>query len=169
LGFHNIVTRYLFTLGRRGVLPATLGEAHPVHRSPSRASLCVTALTAAVVMVSALAQLDPVVEIYTWYSGLGAVGVILMMALTSIAVLRWCMHPGAGRGGPAARARRLGGEAAADGGRGRGRRRVRGGPGAGLRARDVAAASAPRHGRRAGDGGPGPRLSAAVRDRALPC
>src|SRR5690625_3431144 len=68
LGFHNIVTRYLFTLGRRGVLPATLGEAHPVHRSPSRASLCVTALTAAVVLVSALAQLDPVVEIYTWYS-----------------------------------------------------------------------------------------------------
>src|SRR5699024_469369 len=72
--------------------------APPVPRPPSRASLCVTALTAAVVLVSALAQLDPVVEIYTWYSGLGAVGVILMMALTSIAVLRWGMRPGAGRG-----------------------------------------------------------------------
>lgn len=99
LGFHNIVTRYLFTLGRRGVLPATLGEAHPVHRSPSRASLCVTALTAAVVLVSALAQLDPVVEIYTWYSGLGAVGVILMMALTSIAVVRFGARRGAERAG----------------------------------------------------------------------
>ena len=95
LGFHNIVTRYLFTLGRRGVLPSALGAAHPLHRAPSRASLCVTALTAGIVAVSALARFAPVVEIYTWYSGLGAVGVILMMALTSLAVLRF----GARRGG----------------------------------------------------------------------
>lgn len=89
LGFHNIVTRYLFTLGRRGVLPTGLGQAHPVHRAPSRASLWVTAVTAGIVAVSALAQLDPVVEIYTWYSGLGAIGVIVMMALTSVAVVRY--------------------------------------------------------------------------------
>ncbi len=89
LGFHNIVSRYLFTLGRRGVLPAALGQVHPVHRAPSRASLAVTGITAAIVLVSALAQLDPVVEIYTWYSGLGAIGVIAMMALTALAVLRF--------------------------------------------------------------------------------
>ena len=63
LGFHNIVSRYLFTLGRRGVLPSALGAAHPLHRAPSRASLCVTALTAGIVAVSALARFDPVVEI----------------------------------------------------------------------------------------------------------
>ncbi|WP_263311678.1 APC family permease [Brachybacterium atlanticum] len=89
LGFHNIVARYLFTLGRRGVLPSALGQVHPVHRAPSRASLTVTGITAAIVLVSALAQLDPVVEIYTWYSGLGAIGVIAMMALTALAVLRF--------------------------------------------------------------------------------
>lgn len=89
LGFHNIVARYLFTLGRRGVLPFALGQVHPVHRAPSRASLTVTGITAAIVLVSALAQLDPVVEIYTWYSGLGAIGVIAMMALTALAVLRF--------------------------------------------------------------------------------
>ena len=99
LGFHTIVTRYLFTLGRRGVLPSALGEAHPRHRAPSRASRWVTALTAAIVLVSALAQLDPVVEIYTWYSGLGAVGVILMMALTSLAVVRFGLRPGGGAAG----------------------------------------------------------------------
>ncbi|WP_193105430.1 APC family permease [Brachybacterium sp. FME24] len=89
LGFHTIVTRYLFTLGRRGVLPMSLGQAHPTRRAPSRASLWVSGMTATIVVVSALAQLDPVVEIYTWYSGLGAVGVIVMMALTSIAVVRF--------------------------------------------------------------------------------
>ena len=46
-------------------------------------------MTVLIVVVSALAQLDPVVEIYTWYSGLGAVGVIVMMALTSLAVVRF--------------------------------------------------------------------------------
>src|SRR5699024_3949579 len=76
-----------------------LGAAHPLHRAPSRASLCVTALTAGIVAVSALARFDPVVEIYTWYSGLGAVGVILMMALTSLAVLRFGARRGERRAG----------------------------------------------------------------------
>ena len=96
LGFHNIVSRYLFTLGRRGVLPSALGQVHPVHRAPSRASLSVTGITAVIVLVSALAQLDPVVEIYTWYSGLGAIGVIAMMALTALAVLRFGGRRGSG-------------------------------------------------------------------------
>lgn len=96
LGFHNIVSRYLFTLGRRGVLPSALGQVHPVHRAPSRASLAVTGITAVIVLVSALAQLDPVVEIYTWYSGLGAIGVIAMMALTALAVLRFGGRRGSG-------------------------------------------------------------------------
>ena len=87
LAFHNIVTRYLFTLGQRGVLPQSLAGVHAKHRAPSRASLWVTGITAAVVLVSALAQLDPVLQIYTWYSGAGAVGVIWMMALTSFAVV----------------------------------------------------------------------------------
>ncbi|MFC7376542.1 APC family permease [Brachybacterium sp. GCM10030267] len=101
LAFHNIVARYLFTLGRRGVLPTALGQAHARHRAPSRASLWVSIVTAAIVVVSALAQLDPVVEIYTWYSGAGAVGVILMMALTSIAVVRFALGR-RGEGVPAA-------------------------------------------------------------------
>ncbi|MCP2031155.1 amino acid transporter [Okibacterium sp. HSC-33S16] len=87
LAFHNIVTRYLFTLGQRGVLPQKLADVHPKHRAPSRASLWVSGITSVVIVVSALAQLDPVVQIYTWYSGAGAVGVIVMMALTSFAVL----------------------------------------------------------------------------------
>lgn len=87
LAFHNIVARYLFTLGQRGVLPKRLADVHPKHRAPSRASLWVSGLTASVVLVSAAIGLDPVLQIYTWYSGAGAVGVIWMMALTSLAVL----------------------------------------------------------------------------------
>jgi len=89
LAFHNIVTRYLFTLGERGVLPQNLANVHPKHNAPSKASLWVSLITSVVVGVSALAMLDPVVQIYTWYSGAGAVGVIAMMALTSFAVVRF--------------------------------------------------------------------------------
>ena len=92
LAFHNIVSRYLFTLGQRGVLHSSLGVVHPKFRAPSRASLWVSGAVSAVVLVSAVAQLDPVTEIYAWYSGMGAVGVILLMALTSLAVIafgRW--------------------------------------------------------------------------------
>ena len=95
LSFHNIVTRYLFTLGQRGVLPSALATVHSKHRAPSQASLWVSIVTSAVVLLSALGQLDPVTQIYTWYSGAGAVGVIFMMALTSAAVLAF------GGGGPA--------------------------------------------------------------------
>lgn len=87
LAFHNIVARYLFTLGQRGVLPQSLALVHRKHRAPSRASVWVSVITSVVVVVSALAQLDPVTQIYTWYSGAGAIGVIWMMALTSFAVL----------------------------------------------------------------------------------
>lgn len=89
LAFHNIVTRYLFTLGQRGVLPAPLAEVHPRHRAPSKASFWVSGITSAIVVVSALVQLDPVMQIYTWYSGAGALGVIVMMTLTSFAVVTY--------------------------------------------------------------------------------
>lgn len=89
LAFHNIVTRYLFTLGQRSVLPAKLAEVHPKHRAPARASLWVSLVTSVIVVGSAIVQLDPVMQIYTWYSGAGALGVILMMTLTSCAVLAY--------------------------------------------------------------------------------
>lgn len=103
LAFHNIVTRYLFTLGQRGVLPRSLASVHPKHRAPSRASLWVSAITSVLIVISALAQLDPVGQIYTWYSGAGAVGVIWMMALTSFAVLAFGMkHRGIAGQAPSA-------------------------------------------------------------------
>lgn len=87
LAFHNIVARYLFSLGERGALPESLAVVHADHRSPATASAWTSAITAVIVAVSALGQLDPVTQIYTWYSGAGAVGVIAMMALTCVAVL----------------------------------------------------------------------------------
>ena len=36
--FHNNATRYLYSMGRDGILPRSLGVTHPVHKSPNGAA-----------------------------------------------------------------------------------------------------------------------------------
>ncbi|MCX6398427.1 MAG: APC family permease [Propionibacteriales bacterium] len=87
LSFHNVVARYQFNLANGRVLPAALGEVHPTHRSPSRSSVVVSALTAGILGALAAAGLDPILEIYTWLSGAATLGILLLMLLTSVAVV----------------------------------------------------------------------------------
>lgn len=87
LSFHNAVARYVRSLGREGVLPRGLGALHRRHGSPHRGSLLQTALTVAVIAVFALAGRDPVADVFTWLTNLGALGVILLLLATSAAVV----------------------------------------------------------------------------------
>jgi amino acid transporter len=84
---HNVVSRYLFTLGRQGALPARFGAAHPRHHSPHVASLVTSIVVAALLTVMTLFRLDPVLEIYAWLGGAGTLGLIILLTLTSIAVV----------------------------------------------------------------------------------
>ncbi|MBO1901344.1 APC family permease [Leucobacter weissii] len=87
LSFHNIVARYQFALARIGSLPAVLGRVHPEHRSPARSSF-VQSLTAAVlVLIFVVIGLDPLVEVFGYMAGVATVGMVLMMLLTTIAVV----------------------------------------------------------------------------------
>ncbi|MEU4994845.1 APC family permease [Streptomyces sp. NPDC021622] len=87
LSFHNAVARYVRSLGREGVLPRGLGALHRRHGSPHRGSLLQTALTVVVIAVFALAGRDPVADVFTWLTNLGALGVILLLLATSAAVV----------------------------------------------------------------------------------
>ncbi|WAC57730.1 APC family permease [Gordonia sp. SL306] len=87
LSFHNVVARYQLSLANGRLLPATLGRVHPRHRAPSRSSLTVTVVTALALAVMILGGLDPVAQIYTWFSGAATLGIIVLMALTSLAVI----------------------------------------------------------------------------------
>ncbi len=87
LTFHNVVSRYLFALGRVGALPLSVAAVHPKHSSPYRASAITALATGVLLLIFALPGLDPVVEIYTWLSGAATLGLIVLMALTSLAVL----------------------------------------------------------------------------------
>jgi amino acid transporter len=87
LSFHNAVARYAFALGRERVLPRVFSHVQDRTGAPYVASLTQTVLALTVVIVFALADADPVLKLFTWLTNLGALGVLLLMAVTSFAVV----------------------------------------------------------------------------------
>jgi amino acid transporter len=95
LSFHNAVARYAFALGREGVLPSFFGRVNRRTGSPWAASMTQSILALGVVLIFAIAAANPVLTLFTWLTNLGALGVLLLMAATSFAVVGY-FHLGAG-------------------------------------------------------------------------
>lgn len=87
LSMHNVAARYMFVLGRQGCLPRVLGRAHPVHGSPTAASITVSCVSIVVVVTAAYIGLHPMLGLGLIALGFAAVGVMFMQALTSLAVI----------------------------------------------------------------------------------
>ncbi|WAJ32939.1 APC family permease [Arthrobacter sp. FX8] len=89
LGFANVMSRYVFALGRAGILPAAVGRSHKKHQSPHIGSI-VTAITVLVVVGAfILASADPFHQLYAWLIAVGSLGVLLLMCASSIAVVMY--------------------------------------------------------------------------------
>ncbi|MCE0538735.1 APC family permease [Kineosporia rhizophila] len=89
LSFHNVLSRYLFALGNAAVLPSRLGSSHARHHSPHISSIAQTVTAALLLLLLAGAGLDPVAEVFAWLSGAATLGILMLMFLTSVAVLLW--------------------------------------------------------------------------------
>jgi amino acid transporter len=89
LAFHNAVARYLFALGREGLVPAALGRTHPKHQSPHLGSVAQTVLAFIVVLIFAIAGEDPVLALFSWLTNLGTLAIVVLMAMTSFAVVAY--------------------------------------------------------------------------------
>lgn len=87
LALHNAANRYMFVLGRESVLPRWLGHVHSRHRSPHRASVVQTILNVIVIMIFAVAGLNPYVNLATSMIGLGTLGIVALQAAASLSVL----------------------------------------------------------------------------------
>jgi len=87
LSFHNGVARYFFSLGREGVLPPRLALVQPRTGAPIAGSMAQSVLAVVVILVFAVAGKDPVLGLFTWLTNLGALGVIFLMALTSVSIV----------------------------------------------------------------------------------
>lgn len=96
LAFHNVTARYQFTLARKGLLPARLGAVDTRQKAPSNSSFVVSGLSVLVTALVLALGLDPIAETYTWLSGAASLGLIALLALTSLAVInffRTAAHP----------------------------------------------------------------------------
>jgi amino acid transporter len=89
LSFHNALARYFYSFGIDGVLPGRFGATHARHGSPGNASLLQSAISLLVVAPFALLGRNPVLELYAWGVGIGTMAMLLLFALTSIAVLAY--------------------------------------------------------------------------------
>ncbi|WP_229359153.1 hypothetical protein [Halomonas salipaludis] len=70
-----------------------------MHQSPHIGSLLQTLIAATAVMIFAASGGDPILQLFAWFSSLAALSLILLMAITSLAVLRYFRrHPELGVG-----------------------------------------------------------------------
>lgn len=86
LAFQNSAARYFFALGRAGVLPRALDRTNRPG-APHVASALTSLLTLVVIAIFAIRQLDPVTNLFAWFSGLAVVAIGIVEALVCIAVI----------------------------------------------------------------------------------
>jgi amino acid transporter len=81
------VSRYIFALSQRDVLPARLSVPHGKHGSPHEASLWISGVVFISLLLAVVFKLDPAAQFYTWFAGATTVGIVLLLIATSVAVL----------------------------------------------------------------------------------
>jgi amino acid transporter len=86
LAFQNSAARYFFAMGRARVLPGLLARTNG-RGAPHAASIFVSVISAAVIGYFAIRDLDPVLNLFYWFSGLAVVAIVLVEILVSIAVV----------------------------------------------------------------------------------
>lgn len=99
LAFHNAAARYFYVLGRDGLLPSALGRTHARHLSPHVGSVLQTAIALVVVGAYAALGANPLLSLFACVTNVGTLGVIALMALSSVAVLVFFSRRGAPTGG----------------------------------------------------------------------
>lgn len=92
--FHNYIARYSYVAGREGLLPAVFGTTHDAHQSPHIGSVVQTGMALVVLAIFAGLGLDPVLNMFTWISQVGTLGVLGMMTITSISVIAFFRKSG---------------------------------------------------------------------------
>lgn len=86
LAFHNSANRYLYSLSRDGLLPHRLSVLNKRH-APGAAGLVQTLIAVALMLPFVLLDKDPVLTMFSWFSGVAALAITFLYFLTSVAVI----------------------------------------------------------------------------------
>jgi amino acid transporter len=84
--FHNNVSRYLFSIGRQGLIWRPMGWTLARRQTPWVASIVQSVMVGIVIAVFAIWQLDPFAKLFTWATGIGGIAVILSQFIAGVAI-----------------------------------------------------------------------------------
>ena len=102
MAFHNTASRYMYSLGRDGVLPRMVAETHDHHKSPHKASAVQSVLAAVWVLLYGFSYGfdDPSGQawlgVYTLFAVLGTGLLLVLQAVVSLAIFVWFKNNGGG-------------------------------------------------------------------------
>jgi amino acid transporter len=97
LAFHNTITRYLYALGREGLLWRFLSGIHPRFQSPYKASYVQTGCAGLGLLASVLSGADPLTVVFSWTSAFATIGIVGLQFLVSAAVIVFFQRNGMDR------------------------------------------------------------------------
>jgi amino acid transporter len=99
MAFHNTTARYMYSLGREGVLPRFLGRTHPKYHSPHLASTAQSVVAALIVLAFAvfaavdtkLGAADSVgfLQVYGLMAVMGVVSILAIQSIVSLAIFNY--------------------------------------------------------------------------------
>jgi len=89
LALHNCGSRYLFALGRDGLLPRSLSRTDPRTSSPTHAVVVQGVICVGALAAFAVSDLDPYTQVVIWTNTPTLVAVLVLQVLTSVAVIRY--------------------------------------------------------------------------------
>jgi len=93
LAFQNSASRYFFSMGRAGVLPTRLDHVNKAG-APLLGSIVTSAITGLVIILFAVTDKDPVLNLFFWFSGVAVVAIVLVEVLVCVAVVAFFRrHP----------------------------------------------------------------------------
>jgi amino acid transporter len=87
LAFHNTITRYLYALGREGLLWRGLADVHARFQSPYKASYAQTGCAVVGLALAVLSRGDPMTVVFSWTSAFATIGIVGLQFLVSGAVI----------------------------------------------------------------------------------
>lgn len=89
LSFHNVIARYQHAMSHAGVLPELLSRVHHKHLSPHSSSITQTVTAAGLILAFAILGQDPVRQVFTWGGGVSTLSIVILMAVTSVAIVAY--------------------------------------------------------------------------------
>jgi amino acid transporter len=86
LAFQNSASRYLFSMGRAGVLSKRLDHTNK-QQAPFAATTVVSILAVLLVIVAVIFNWDPILNVFYWFSAVSVLAIVLTEILVSISVI----------------------------------------------------------------------------------